>query len=144
MSAIFLLVILAALGVFMLSIYMSQRTVVTQDVRGVLAYQAAKTGIEWATYQILTPENVAVVNSVFAGCAAGMTPPAANGALSGFAINVDCQLTTTTEAGNTIRVYQLTSTGSKGSAPSSDYVERRIIASLSTCRVGPAVTDPVC
>ena len=143
-SAIFLLVVLAALGIFMLSIYTTQRTVATQDVRGVLAYQAAKTGIEWATYQILTPENAAVVNTVFAGCTNGMTPPAPQGALSGFVISVDCQLSTATEAGNTIRVYQLSSTASSGSAPSSDFVERRITASISTCRVGPAATDPVC
>lgn len=143
-SAIFLLVVLAALGIFMLSIYTTQRTVATQDVRGVLAYQAAKTGIEWATYQILTPENAAVVNTVFAGCGSGMTPPAPQGALVGFVINVDCQLSTATEAGNTIRVYQLTSTASSGSAPSSDFVERRITASISTCRVGSAASDPVC
>nr|WP_329605063.1 hypothetical protein [Undibacterium flavidum] len=147
MSAIFLLVILAALGVFMLSIYTTQRTVATQDVRGVLAYQAAKTGIEWATYQILTPENSLPAGSVFAGCAAGLTPPASNGALTGFAITVDCQMTVATEAGNTIRIYQLTSTGSAGAAgssPSSDFVERRLRASVSTCRVGPLATDPVC
>ncbi|MFA9275656.1 MAG: hypothetical protein ACEQSE_12365 [Candidatus Aquirickettsiella gammari] len=145
-SAIFLLVVLAALGVFMLSIYTSQRTVATQDVRGVLAYQAAKTGIEFATYQILAPENVAVVNSVFAGCTNNMDVSAMplTGALNGFVVQVDCQLTVLPEAGNTIRVYQLTATGSSGSAPSSDFVERRITASISTCRVGAAATDPVC
>lgn len=145
-SAIFILVILAALGAFMLSIYTSQRTIATQDVRGVLAYQATKTGIEFATYQILATENVAVVTSVFAGCTNNMDLSAMPlaGALSGFTVKVDCALTNTTEAGNTIRVYQLTATGSAGSAPSSDFVERRLTASISTCRIGGGASDPVC
>lgn len=145
-SAIFLLLILAALGIFMLSIYTSQRTIANQDVRGVLAYQAAKAGIEAATFAILTPENAAVVNSIFNGCTAGMAVPTFGGALSGFNVTIDCQLTTQTEGENTIRVYQITSTGSSGTAPSSDFVERQISASISTCRVGLTglATDPPC
>ena len=143
-SAIFLLLILAALGIFMLSIYTSQRTIANQDVRG--AYQAAKAGIEAATFAILTPENAAVVNTIFNGCTAGMAVPTFGGALSGFNVTVDCQLTTQTEGENTIRVYQITSTGSSGTAPSSDFVERQISASISTCRVGLTglATDPPC
>lgn len=145
-SAIFLLVILAALGIFMLSIYTSQRTISNQDVRGVLAYQAAKTGIEAATYAILAPENAAVVNTIFNGCTAGMAAPTLDGALTGFNVTIDCQITTTTEAENTIRVYQITSTGRSGNAPSSDFVERQISASISTCRIGVTglATDPPC
>ncbi len=147
MTAIFLLVVLAALGVFMLSIYTIQRTASTQDVRGALAYQAAKAGLEWASYQILTPENAAVVNSIFPGCVADMAGvPNFAGALSGFVVRVDCQLTETDEGVNKIRVYQLTSTASKGSMPSSEYVERQMYASVSTCRKGTTglATDPPC
>jgi MSHA biogenesis protein MshP len=146
-SAIFLLLVIAALGVFMLSIYTMQRSTATQDVRGVLAYQAAKAGIEWASFQILTPENAAVVNSIFPGCVANMAAvPALAGALSGFSVRVDCQLTKKDEGGNTIRVYQLTATASKGTMPSSEYVERQISASISTCRKGTTelATDPPC
>jgi MSHA biogenesis protein MshP len=146
-SAIFLLVIIAAIGVFSLSIYTMQRASASQDVRGVLAYQAAKAGIEWASYQILTPENVLVVNSIFPGCGMNMASvPSFAGALSGFLVRVDCQLTEADEGGNKIRVYQLTATASKGAMPSNDYVERQIFASFSTCRKGVAglATDPPC
>ena len=56
-AAIFLLVILSALGVFMLSISTMQQTTSTQDLLGSQAYQAAKAGIEWGAYQVMTPEN---------------------------------------------------------------------------------------
>lgn len=145
-SAIFLLVILAALGIFMLSIYTSQRTISNQDVRGVLAYQAAKAGIEAATFAILAPENAAVVNSIFNGCTAGMAAPTLDGALTGFNVTIDCQLTSVNEGGNKIRVYQITSTARSGNASTNDFVERQISASISTCRVGVdgLATDPPC
>ena len=146
-SAIFLLVVLAALGAFTLSIYNLQRASASQDLRGVLAYQAAKAGIEWASYQILTPENAPVVNSIFPGCAMNMASvPSFAGALSGFLVRVDCQLTEADEGGNKIRVYQLTATATKGAMPSSDFVERQIFASFSTCRKGTAglATDQPC
>jgi hypothetical protein len=66
--------------------------------------------------------------------------------LSGFFVRVDCQLTEADEGGNKIRVYQLTATASKGTMPASDYVERQIFASFSTCRKGITglATDPPC
>lgn len=151
-SAIFLLVVLAALGAFMLSIYMSQRTVSTQDVMGVRAYHAANAGIEWATYQILSPENTVAVSAPYAGCAPNMGSPSFGGALQGFSVVVDCVMTVAVEGNNTIRIYQVTATASYASPaspatmPKPDFVERRLIASLNTCRVGITglATDPPC
>ncbi|MBR7800062.1 hypothetical protein [Undibacterium fentianense] len=137
-SAIFLLVIFAALGLFMLSIYSSQRSTANQDVRGVLAYQAAKAGLEWGSYQILSLENAQVVNALYANCNPSMGSPSFAGALSNFSVNVSCVQTSTIEDGNTIRVYTLTSTASAGTAPSNDFVERQMKASISTCRLGVA------
>jgi MSHA biogenesis protein MshP len=52
-TAIFLLVILAALGAFILTISGTQQTSSALDVQGTRAYQAARAGIEWASYQVL-------------------------------------------------------------------------------------------
>lgn len=141
-TAIFLLVVLAALGAYMLSIYSSQQNNSSQDVHGALAYQAAKAGIEWGTYQVLNPENGVAVVAPNA-CPALMGTPAFAGALVGFTVTVNCSLTSTTEGSNTIRVYQITSTASKGVAPSADYIERQMMARISTCRIGPG-TDAIC
>lgn len=147
-AAIFLLVIIASLGVFMLSVYSTQRATMNQDIQGVRAYHAAKAGIEWATFQLLDPENTTPVSAP-ATCAAATGTPVFAGALTGFVVNVTCTLTTTTEGRHTIRVYELTSTAvypavlGVGALPPVDYVERRLLASIATCRTGPG-TDALC
>ena len=52
-SAIFLLVVLAALGAYMMDFSSVQHSTSTQDVNGTRAYQAARAGMEWGVYQIL-------------------------------------------------------------------------------------------
>jgi MSHA biogenesis protein MshP len=52
-TAIFLLVILAGLGVAMLVFSNSQQSASAADVVGSRAYQAARSGIEWALYRRL-------------------------------------------------------------------------------------------
>lgn len=140
-SAIFLLVVLAALGAFMLSIYSSQQNNSSQDVQGARAYQAAKAGLEWGTYQILTLENGPALAAPYA-CPALMGTPAFLNTLAAFTVNVNCSLSTTTEGSNVIRTYQITATASKGVAPSADYVERQMLARISTCRIGAGTVAP--
>ena len=50
-TAIFLLVVLAGLGVAMVTIFGSQRQGLLLDEQGARAYQAARAGIEWGLYQ---------------------------------------------------------------------------------------------
>lgn len=51
-SAIFLLVILAALGAFILNISTSQQLGMALDIKGERAWQAANAGMEWARYKL--------------------------------------------------------------------------------------------
>ncbi len=51
-TAIFLLVILAALGAFILNISTGQQLGMALDVRGERAWQAANAGMEWARYKL--------------------------------------------------------------------------------------------
>ena len=135
-AAIFLLVILTALGVFMLSISTMQQTTSTQDLLGSQAYQAAKAGIEWGAYQIMTPENTNPPTGGMARYACGVATvlPALGGSLSGFAVKIDCTSADFVERGNTVRVYQLTSTASFGTPATTSYIERRLSGSINTCR----------
>ena len=78
-SAIFLLVILAALGGYMLTFSATQHTASALDIQGARGYLAARAGIEWGAYQALktgTP------------CAASTALPALAGDLAGFAVGV--------------------------------------------------------
>ena len=140
-TAIFLLVVLAALGAFMLTMSSVQHTTAAQDVQGTRAYQAARTGMEWGIYQIMKPENDNYNKTAgfetphaCAGAMTGSPLTTLGGTLAGFSVAVSCTQTTHDEGGNTIRVYQVTSTASYGQTGTVGYVERQITATVGTCR----------
>jgi len=51
-AAIFILVVLAALGAFMVTISTTQQVGSALDIQGSRAYQAARSGIEWGLYKV--------------------------------------------------------------------------------------------
>ncbi len=77
-TAIFLLVVLAGLGVAMVTISTTQHQSSGLDVQGVRAYQAARGGIEWGVYQWLRGDQTNKSR-----CSSTMT-------LSGFTVVVGC------------------------------------------------------
>lgn len=66
-SAIFLLVVLAALGAFMVNISITSQSSALLDVAGERAYQAANAGMEWARYRISTNATAATADACPAG-----------------------------------------------------------------------------
>lgn len=129
-SAIFLLVVIAALGTFAVTLSTTQQQSAALDVLGSRAYQAARAGIEWGAFQI-TQSGVA--GSAFAtNCQSGATASQpvlpAGTQLSVFSVNVTCGATSYIDGVSGV-VYELTSTASgvEGASPGSpDYVERKI------------------
>src|SRR5512135_2438392 len=99
-TALFLLVVLAALGAFMVSIATTQHVESALDLQGARGYQAARAGIEWGAYQVLNPENtnpdVAPYNDRYA-CADTPAAVAVGGSLSGFAVTVQCSFADSTD-----------------------------------------------
>jgi MSHA biogenesis protein MshP len=122
-TAIFLVVVLAALGVAMMNFSTVQSISSADDVQGSRAYQAARAGVEWGAYQVL-------VNT---SCAGSSALPAMGGALSGFSVTVTCSSTGPyTEAGGTpFSVYQLTSTATRGTVGTVSYVERQLQTTIT-------------
>lgn len=119
-SAVFLLVVLSALGAFMVTFSTVQHTTSAMDVRGAQAYQAGRAGIEWGIYRVLriTP----------ASCAANQ----ALGNVAGFAVTVQCTASGPfTEGVTQVMVYQITSTASSGTVGGLGYVERQLQATVS-------------
>jgi MSHA biogenesis protein MshP len=123
-TAIFLLVILAALATYMVSLSRTSHLSSALDIQGGRAYQAARAGIEWAAWQLLknpTPS-----------CVAAPPPLALAGTLGTISVNVSCvQSGSYTDGADTVEVYQITSTATSGLPGEVDYVERRIQASFS-------------
>lgn len=83
-TAIFLLVVLAALGVALVSIFNSQQQAILLDEQGARAQQAARAGIEWGLFQRLSANG--------GGCASGSTTTVALGGdvLDKFTVSVSC------------------------------------------------------
>ena len=137
-SAIFLLVILASLAAFMVTISQIQNVTLTQDVQGSRAYQAARAGIEWGLYQVLDPGNATVVaptDATWPGMPACV--PNTSLTIEGFAVSVRCTPYDYFEDGNDrrIRVYHLVATAQFGGAPGAmSYIERQAEATVSKCR----------
>ena len=121
MTAIFLLVVLTALGAAMLTFSSGQHAGITMDIQGSRAYWAARSGLEWGAYKVLVgnPGNTC------------FTSPSSL-AVSGFNVSVSCAANAYDEGGTTIHVYNITSTAHEGSAAGSmGYVERQLQATIS-------------
>lgn len=120
-TAIFLLVILAALGAFVLRVSSMQQMGLAYDVQGTRAYQAARAGVEWGLYQALQASACAASTSFIPG------------AIAEYTVTVNCASTAADELGTIVTVYALTATAcnqpSAGACPGAvgnNYVERQI------------------
>jgi MSHA biogenesis protein MshP len=121
-SAIFLLVVIAALGTFAVTLSTTQQQSAALDVMGARAYQAARAGIEWGAYQVLRN----------GGACAPVTPlPVLSGTLSGFGVSVACTPTPTIENAVPVTLYLLTSTAQQGAVGTPNYVERQISVTIA-------------
>lgn len=139
-SAIFLLVVLAALGAAIVRIASVQHQSSALDVQGARAYQAARAGLEWALYQTL------VTGAYCTGPAAVTTsfPLPAGTTLSRFTVTVTCTPTiydaaTPVAVPVTITAREITAiscnqpsggTSCPNASPDADYVQRVITARL--------------
>ena len=136
-AAIFLLVILAALGAYALNISSTQQATSKQDIQGSRAYQAARAGLEWAIFQVLAPGTTNLVNC----------PTPTTLTIEGFTVNVTCtQSVDYNEQGTdrTIRLFEITSRASFGVAGTIDYSERQLQATVSKCRATDATPAYEC
>jgi MSHA biogenesis protein MshP len=116
-AAVFLVVGLAALGAFMVSLSSTQQLTAAQDLQGTQAYWAARAGLEWG---------VTSVNASSA-CPASpttLTPP------GGFSVVVRCSSQAYTEGATAFTIFQILSVTSSGTTGSIGFIERSVSASL--------------
>lgn len=120
-SAIFLLVVIAALGTFAVTLSTIQQQSAALDVQGARAYQAARAGIEWGAYQALRNSS----------CLATTPLAALPNTLANFTVTVTCTSAATTEAGAPVTMYQLTSIATQGVVGTPNYVERQMTVTIA-------------
>lgn len=114
-TAIFLLVILALLGAFMVSMSTNQAITSTQDLQGARAYRAAHSGLQRALFSLKTA-------TTCTGFPLALT-------IDGFNVAVACSTPATPhdEGGTPRYIFWVTSTATAGGAIGSiSYVEREI------------------
>jgi len=141
-SAIFILVVIAVLGAFIVTISSNQQIGSALDVQGVRAYQAARAGIEWGLYQVQSTVAYNFGNTSTdpntRACPASPTSflPAAP-TLSGFTVTVVCTPTPDPGGFGGPTVYTITATACtepnaaepkcpNTTNPGSMYIERRL------------------
>jgi len=116
----------------MLTFSSVQHTTSAQDVQGARAYQAARAGVEWGTYQILKNNGAG-----FAAACRTATPgtttqvlPTLAGTLSAFTVTVSCSTTPYAEGShaalNPLWMYRVTATASVGVAGQTSYIARQM------------------
>lgn len=144
-TAIFLLVVLSALGAYMVVFTGQQQTALQVDVLGVRAYYAARAGSDWALFRAIDPDNTIGPPPAFAACPSG-TINTLGGSLSPFTVVVTCTSSDHTESTRNIRVYEITATACNNAScpavsPAAGYVERQIVVTVAKC-IDPAAAAP--
>lgn len=118
--ALFLLVVLAALGIVAVRLAGVQQQTVVLAMQSGRAYAAARSGVEWSAYQALSN----------ASCTAA-TINLIEGGLAGFTVETNCSSTSHTEGPNTVNVFVIDAFAWSGSYGSPDYVSRRIRSTVT-------------
>ncbi len=130
MTAIFLIVVLAAIGAYMVTISGVQQTTPVSAVQGSRAFHAAKSGVEWAVFRILAagPGNYATTcqNTVNANNFTLNQP-----GLNDFSVSLDCVSTPHSEGGDNLDVISITATATFRSLGDPDFVRRVINATVT-------------
>jgi MSHA biogenesis protein MshP len=160
-TAIFIIVALAALAVAITMINSRANSGQALDILGSRAVLAARAGLDWGAYQVLDPSNATATAgnaplpncpgvALAAACPTSAAPssstlPAggfAGSVLSGIGVTVTCHCADFVENGRNVRVFQLRSTATTGAGTTA--VERQVQSRMAYCRdpAGSASTQP--
>lgn len=144
-AAVFLLVVLAGLVAYLTSVSTTSQAASAADLNSARAYQAARTGAEWASF-LLREAAPGGAGTLKTDCEAGATTKTLvpGSTLAGFTVTVSCSSATYTEGALTgptaVRVYSITSNACNepdtGVCPnntttSATYVDRQVILTLT-------------
>ena len=121
-AAIFLVVVLAALGSYMVAFSNTQQLTSALDTQGTRGYWAARAGIEWV---------IGNVGESGSPPACPTSPTTLNGGFDGgFTVDVTCVRVDYTESGSTRYMFSFRSVATAGTSGSPGFAERSISASM--------------
>lgn len=120
-SAVFLLVVVALVAGYALSIGSTQRADSTLALLGKRADLAARSGLEWGIARVVG-DNACPASSSFS--------PEGTG-IASFSVAVSCSSQTVTEGASTYPIFTLTVTATLGSEGAEDFARRTLSAQVS-------------
>lgn len=116
-AALFLIIVLAMLGLFAVKISSTQQQSIDLELLGTRAQAAADSGIEYAASQLFkNGKTCANISGTF-----NFT----QSALKGFSTQITCVFTTHVDGAATHQVYELSSTATSGTYGTTNYVSRQ-------------------
>jgi len=119
-TTLFIIVVLAVLGSYMVSMVTTQNQSTALSIQGLRAWYAAVSGFEWVAYQ-LDP-------SVNGNCPTIPTTMT----IEGFTVKVtNCDPYSITEAGKSYTLYDISVLSERGNYGDVDFVSRKIQATVS-------------
>jgi MSHA biogenesis protein MshP len=130
-AALFLIVVLAAIGAFAIQIGGTQQQTVNLALLGARAQAAANTGIEWGSTRIVAAPNV---------CPSGVLS-LTQGALAGFTVKITAgpapcptsHIVNSTPS----KLYTFTAVATRGTYGSADFVSRTVTRTVSNAPLPP-------
>lgn len=127
--AIFLIVVLGGIAVFIGRVSTMQQQSSALDEEGAMAYQAARAGIDWGVYQAVVGASCIAAPPAFT---LALTVPTTPLSTVNYTVIVACVPTPATEGStsNNVKLYQITATANNA-AGGSFAVERRLTATVS-------------
>lgn len=114
-TAIFILVVLAAIGGYMVLVSGVQSRTTVMALQGARAYHAARSGLEWGIYRDLASGSC--VTDSFD--------------VDGFSVTVSCSETPFVEGGQNYKVFRVTALAEWGNYGDDGYVSRQLTARVS-------------
>ena len=118
--ALFLLVVLAGLGIVAVRLTAVQSQTVVLGMQSARAYAAASSGVEWAAYR-------ALVSGTCDSASLALT----EGGLAGFTVSTNCSSSTHTEGSTAVQVFVIEAVARSGIYGTPDYVSRRLRATVT-------------
>ncbi len=147
-TAIFLLVVMAAFAGFAVSVTAGAQATTAVAVQGVRAQAAAQAGVQWAAFTLRDPLNSAA-SSTPGDCFAGPVTLNLPAEFDGFGVSVTCARFPAIGASpnyheegvQRMAQFLVTSTARSGTPGTIDYVERQLEARIEICK-DPSAAAP--
>jgi len=121
MVALFILVVLAFLGLALVTISGVEHREPLLSLQGKRAFWAAQSGLQWAGHEALHDSGF----SCPTGSPASYSVPSSRPGLNRFSVTVTCTRTSHKERGKTITVYDIESTARNGTYGQAAFAQRR-------------------